>query len=117
MTKTERRIVALTCTGHAFSHIYILILAGSLGAITAAFGKSIAEITGIATFSYMLYGLGAFPSGILAAKTNAKLTLQIFFLSSSLIAAFIGVTHSLSEFTAGIILLGLFGSLYHVSGG
>ncbi|HDQ45520.1 MAG TPA: MFS transporter [bacterium] len=116
MEKKERRILTVTCLGHALTHVYILILAGSLGAITASFGKSITEITAVATAGYLLYGLGAFPSGVLAARAGAKRTLQIFYLGSALVAAGIGLSASFTVFSAGIILLGFFGSLYHVSG-
>ena len=116
MNPLEKRVLYSTFLGHSISHVYILILAGSLIPITQSFGKSITEITRVATFGYMLYGLGAFPAGILAERTNAKLTLRLYFLLSGLISAMIGLTQSYSLFAAGIILLGLVGSLYHVSG-
>lgn len=116
MKSLENRVLFVTFAGHSISHIYILILAGSLIPITQSFDKSITEITRIATFCYMLYGFGAFPSGILAQKSNAKLTLRIYFLLSGVLSAVIGLTGSYTLFAAGIIGLGLVGSLYHVSG-
>lgn len=116
MQSTEKRVLSITCLGHALSHVYILIFATALIALRNEFQVSLTQITRIGTLSYLVYGLGAFPSGILAARTNAKFTLRLFYLLSGLAAALIGLTDSLALFTAGLILLGLAGSLYHVSG-
>ncbi|NQT26799.1 MFS transporter [candidate division KSB1 bacterium] len=116
MRPIEKRVIAITCLGHALSHVYILVFATALMVLQKEFHISLTQITRIGTLSYLVYGLGAFPAGILAARTNAKFTMQLFFLLSSIAAILIGLTHSLSVFTASIILLGLVGSLYHVSG-
>lgn len=116
MRPIEKRVIGITCLGHALSHMYILVFAAALTVLKMEFHVSLTQITRIGTLSYLLYGLGAFPAGILASRTNAKFTLQLFFLFSSIAAVLVGVTHSLSVFTASIVLLGLVGSLYHVSG-
>lgn len=116
MKTVEKKIIFITTLGHALCHIYMLILAGVLIPISQGLGISLIHITQIGTLSYFLFGVGALPSGILATKTNAKLTLKLFFLFSSLAAILTGVSHTITSFTVGLGLIGLSGSLYHVSG-
>lgn len=112
----ENRIRFITILGHSLCHIYMLIFAAALLSIQKSFTISLTELTAIGTMSYLIFGVGALPSGYLATRTNAKLTLKLFFLLSGLSSLFIGLTHQILPFTFGLILLGLFSSLYHVSG-
>ena len=116
MRKKERKIIFVTCFGHSLCHIYVLILAGALLPIGESFGLSITRTTTIGTLCYLLFGLGSLPSGIFAMKTNAKLALKLFFVGSALASLLTGLSGSVVTFTAGLALIGLFGSLYHVSG-
>jgi len=112
----ENRIRLITILGHSLCHIYMLIFAAALLPIQQSLTISLTELTAIGTLSYFIFGLGALPSGYLATRTNAKLTLKMFFLLSGLSSLSIGLTRHIVPFTAGLILLGLSGSLYHVSG-
>jgi len=114
--KTERKIIVVTCLGHSLCHIYVLILAGALLPIAQSFDLSITKITAIGTLCYLLFGLGSLPSGIFATKTNAKLALKLFFIGSSFASLLAGFSSSVVAFTASLALMGVFGSLYHVSG-
>jgi predicted MFS family arabinose efflux permease len=114
--KTERKIVFITCFGHCLCHIYVLILAGALLPIAESLGLSITKTATIGTLCYLLFGLGSLPSGIFATKTNAKFTLKIFFVGSALAALLTSISNTTFAFAAGLALMGVFGSLYHVSG-
>jgi len=116
MQITEKRVLGITILGHALCHVYVLILAGALKPIADNLQLSLTTITGIGTVSYFLFGLGAFPAGLLATRTNAKLTLKLFFILSAMAAVITGFAQSAFSFAIGLGLLGLVGSLYHVSG-
>jgi len=114
--KIERKIVIVTCLGHGLCHTYALILASALLPISENLNLSLTSLTGLGTISYLLFGLGALPSGFFIMKTNAKLSLRIFFLSSALACIFTGLSGSVLFFAAGLAMIGIFGSLYHVAG-
>ena len=116
MNTQERSILFVTAFGHSVCHINILVFAGILIPISQAFHMTLSEITRIGTLSYFLFGLGAFPAGLLAQKTNARFTLRLFFASSAAASLFIALSNTALGFSIGLALLGAFGSLYHVSG-
>ena len=116
MQKTGRRVLAITGLGHSLCHVYVLILAGALVPIAESLDVSITEITAIGTICYFLFGLGALPSGIIAMKTSAKFTLKLFFLLSAIASLLTGISDSVMTFTIALAWVGIFGSLYHVSG-
>lgn len=116
MKTLENRILAMTISGHALCHIFMLILAAVLIPITKEFNVTITQLTSIGTISYFLFGLGAFPSGLFAQRTNAKLTLKLFFLLSGIASLVLFFSPNLLSFGIGLALLGASGSLYHVSG-
>ena len=115
-SKNELEIIGITSLGHSLCHIYMLLMAGALVAIAKEFNTSLTVITSIGTACYFIFGLSAFPAGIFTSKTNAKLTLKLFFSLSALSCLVIGFSRNLWGFAIGLCLLGLFGSLYHVSG-
>ena len=116
MTSTEKRIFGITILGHAMCHVYMLIFAAALLSIQQSLKIGLTQLTSIGTICYLLFGLGALPSGILATKTNAKFTLKLFFLFSALASCVTGLSNNRLLFAAGLASIGLFGSLYHVSG-
>ena len=116
MQPVEKRVLAMTIIGHALCHIYVLILPSALKTIAANLAISLTALTSIGTVSYFLFGVGAFPAGLFAGRTNAKLTLKLFFLLSAVASVVTGISKSLNLFAVGLGMLGLFGSLYHVSG-
>ncbi|MFC1568895.1 MFS transporter [bacterium] len=116
MKSIEKKVVGITAFGHALSHFYMLILAGALMAIVTDLNSTLSQITAIGTLCYFIFGAGSIPAGIFVSATNPKMILKGFFLFSSAAALLIGLSKSIEIFTMGLTLLGLFGSLYHVSG-
>ncbi|MFC1617106.1 MFS transporter [Candidatus Margulisiibacteriota bacterium] len=116
MTKTEKKILGITSLGHGLCHVYILSLAALLLPITKEFNLSLTALTGIGTICYFLFGIGAFPAGILTTLTNPKLMLKVFFLGSAVSAIFLGFAPNLIIFSICLAFLGLFNGIYHVAG-
>ncbi|MBN1782363.1 MFS transporter [bacterium] len=115
-TAVEKKVIGITAFGHALCHFNMLILAGALMALVKDLNSSTAQITSIGTICYFVFGLGAFPAGFLVSWTNAKINLQGFFLLSGLSALAVGLSRGIAGFTVALTALGLFGSMYHVSG-
>ena len=116
MKKLEKMVLLVSSVSHGLCHIYLLLFAGALVPITESFESSFTAITTIGSMSYLLFGLGALPSGLLIARANAKLTLRLFYGLSALACILTGISGSLVVFAVGLCFIGLFGSLYHVSG-
>lgn len=112
----EKSIIAVTSFGHALCHISMLVLPAVLVPIASEYGLRVTEVTAIGTLAYLLFGIGAFPSGIISALTSAKLMLIVFFLGTAIASAMIVFAPSFPLFVVGMALLGLFASIYHVAG-
>jgi MFS family permease len=80
------------------------------------FSASLTEITAVGTVAYLLFGVGALPSGIIAGLTNAKVMLTVFFFGVAGATALIGLSTGFPMFVIGMALLGLAASIYHVTG-
>jgi MFS family permease len=116
MTGREKKVIGVTAFGHALCHFYMLILAGALLAIVKDLDSSTARITAYGTLCYFIFGLGALPGGLLVSYTNPKRVLQGFFLFSAIASLCTGLSDKGLAFAVSLAVLGLSGSLYHVSG-
>lgn len=116
INRTEKTIVSLTCTGHALTHTYMLILPALLLPLKDQFGVSITQITSLGTICYFLYGVMALPGGFLADKWSYKAVLTMFFIGTPAAACVVASARSVLGLGVGLALLGLFASLYHPSG-
>ncbi len=112
----ERRIVGITSLGHALCHISMLVLPAVLAPIAAEYDLGLTEITAIGTLAYLLFGLGALPSGIITGVSSAKMMLIVYFFGTAVAAAIVAFATNFVAFVIGMSLLGLFASIYHVAG-
>jgi len=116
INKREKIVVLLACIGHALTHIYMFILPVLLIQLSNQFDMSITQITFLGTLCYFLYGAMALPGGIIADKTSYKLVLTIFFFGTPAAVCVVGTASSATGLGVGLVLLGLFASLYHPAG-
>lgn len=94
----------------------MLVLPAVLAPIAAEYGLSLTKLTAVGTLAYLLFGLGALPSGLISGVTSAKFMLVVFFLGTALAAAIIVLAPGFPLFVVGMALLGLASSIYHVAG-
>ena len=116
INRTEKTILSFACTGHALTHMYMLILPPLLIQLRDQFGLSLTQLGSLMTISYFLYGVIALPGGFLADKWSYKGVLAIFFIGTPAAACIVGSARSVLGLSIGLALLGLFASLYHPSG-
>ena len=112
----ERRALIFASTGHALVHSFMLILPAVLIPIMNEFSISATEVGFIGTLSYLMFGLGAIPSGWLTDKYGSRGLVVICLIGSGASSLFIGFSTGLAMLYGGMISLGLFTSIYHPAG-
>lgn len=70
--REERRVVALVCGGHFFSHFYLLGLAPLFPIIKAELGISYVELGGIITAFSIASGVAQYPMGVLVDRFGPR---------------------------------------------
>jgi len=113
MERNEKLIVALTGCSHAFSHGYMLIFPAVLLLLQKEFSLGYLELGIIGNIMIFTYGLGALPGGMIYNLFGPKKLYLICFLGSTLALLLVAASSSLLLLTAGLALLGAFGSIYH----
>ena len=114
--RKEKIIVSLACSGHALTHIYMLILPTLLFQLKDQFDLSLTRIAFMEMICKILYGVVALPAGFLADRWGYRGVLVIFFIGTPAAACIVGLAQSALGLGIGLALLGLFASLYHPAG-
>ena len=113
MNHDERTIVALTGCSHAFTHACVLVFPTVLLLLQKEFSIGYMEAGLIGNVMFFSYGLGALPVGMIYNAVGPKRLYLICFVGSSLALILVSASSSLHLLTAGLALLGIFGSIYH----
>lgn len=112
----DKKILTATTVGHSLCHISMLVLPAVLVPVSQEYGLSLTRVTGIGTIAYLLFGVGSLPAGIIAGVTSAKFMLILYFAGTAVSSLLVGLAPSFGAFIAGMALLGLSASIYHVTG-
>jgi len=116
MTPRERAILVAVSICHGLVHCYMLVFPMIYKSLGTALDLKFAGVGFIGMASYLAFGLGALPTGFLCDKLGARLMLVICIAgmaAASVVAVF---ARSETGVVVALILLGLFGSLYHPAG-
>lgn len=113
MDRDEKVLVCLTGCSHAFSHGYMLIFPTVLLLLQKEFSLGYLELGIIGNIMALTYGLGALPGGMIYNLFGPKKLYLICFLGSTVALILVAASSSLIFLTAGLALLGAFGSIYH----
>ena len=116
LNREERRALLFASTGHALVHSFMLILPAVLIPIMSEFSISATEVGFIGTLSYLMFGIGAIPSGWLTDKYGSRELVVICLVGSGASSLLIGFSADLAMLYTGMISLGLFTSIYHPAG-
>lgn len=116
LNREERRALLFASIAHALVHSFMLILPAVLIPIMNEFDISVTQVGFLGTLSYLMFGLGAIPSGWLTDKYGSRGLVIICLIGSGASSIFIGLSTDLVMLYAGLILLGLFTSIYHPAG-
>ncbi len=110
---TKRKLILSLGITHSLNHSFFLILPPILTIVVSDFNSSFEEIGLVATFSFLIYGLGALVGGPLADNGGSMRIIQV----GSLIAGFstfvILLSTNLILFGIGMLGISFGASLYH----
>jgi MFS family permease len=102
--------------GHFLDHFCILIVATVVLALGPQWGMSYDELIPYATPCFVMFGLGAVPSGWLADKWSREGMMVVFFLGIGASAILAGLAATPLQLCAALLLVGVFASIYHPVG-
>jgi MFS family permease len=112
----EKKIIVFTCVGHFLSHFYELIFPALAVPLMISLKMPLAEVLKLSFFMYLLFGLGALPSGIISDRYGNRKSLIIFFLGSGMGALLAAISNSGTSIMLSLACIGLFASIYHPAG-
>ena len=97
-------------------HSMMLIFPTIMSVLKNEFSTGLATLGMVVSLSTFVYGLGAIPTGFLERKYGATTLLLIYQIGTIISTFFIAISQSLLTLTIGLILAGLFASIYHPAG-
>ena len=103
--------------GHFLDHYFMLIFA-TVAALTlsAGWGMSYAELLPYGAPGFAAFALCSFPMGILADRWGRDYMMVVFFIGIGISSILTGFAETPMQLGAGLLLIGIFGSIYHPVG-
>ena len=116
MTRDTRYFLLLN-VGHFLDHYFMLIFATVAAlALSAGWGMSYAELLPYGAPGFAAFALCALPMGILADRWGRDRMMVVFFAGIGLSSILTGFAQTPLHLGAGLLLIGIFGSIYHPVG-
>jgi len=114
----ERRgtVELLLNFGHFLDHLFLLIFATAVLALTREWNRSYEELLPLTTGALVAFGAGSIPAGWLADKWSRHGTMVVFFVGIGAASILTGFARTPFELAAGLTLIGLFAAIYHPVG-
>lgn len=110
------RTIFLTTALHGHVHALMLLFPAVQALMAAEYGKSPAQMGLVGTVSYLAFGLGALPAGLLSDRLGPHRLLEATLVGSFAAALLVSLASSFLLLGTGLFLLGLACSLYHPAG-
>ena len=102
--------------GHALDHLFLLIFATAVGAIAADWGMVWQDLMPYTVGAFLMFGLGALPSGRLGDLWGRRAMMLVFFTGIGAAALLVSQARGVWSLAASLTLLGVFASIYHPVG-
>jgi MFS family permease len=102
--------------GHFFDHFFILIVATVVLALGPQWGLDYDQLIPYATPCFVMFGLGAIPSGWLADKWSREGMMLVFFVGIGATSILAGFATTPLQLGFCLFLVGIFASIYHPVG-
>jgi MFS family permease len=110
------RLVWLVGLSHATNHLVMLVFPAVLLLVQQEFDLGLTALGILASVSFLCYGLGALPAGMLADRFGGERVLAVWLLGAGLGCAAVALATGPWSLGSGLALLGLFASLHHPAG-
>ena len=114
--REERRILIFSNVGHFLVHSIVLIFPSIVTPISRSFSLSFAETIRISFPMYLLYGLGALPSGFIIDHLRPKISYGLYFSGVFLFTFIASFAKNPLQLRLALAILGIFLSMYHPLG-
>jgi MFS family permease len=116
MTRDTQYFLLLN-VGHFLDHYFMLIFASVAAlALGSEWGLSYAELLPYGAPGFAAFALAALPMGILADRWGRDRMMAVFFVGIGGASILTGMAQTPVQLGAGLLLLGVFGSIYHPVG-
>ena len=117
MLSRDSKYFLLLNVGHFLDHYFMLIFA-TVAALTlsAGWGMSYAELLPYGAPGFAAFALCSFPMGILADRWGRDHMMVVFFIGIGISSILTGFAQTPLQLGAGLLLIGIFGSIYHPVG-
>ncbi len=116
MKPKETVILGITGMSHLLVHSQMLVLPTIFLVLQKQYSIGLDTLGFIATASAFMLGLGALPTGYFERKVGGRRLLLTYQIGSAASALIIILSKSIFGITVGLMLLGLFSSIYHPAG-
>jgi MFS family permease len=117
MVSRDSKYFLLLNVGHFLDHYFMLIFA-TVAALTlsAGWGMSYAELLPYGAPGFRAFALCSLPMGILADRWGRDHMMIVFFIGIGISSILTGFAQTPLQLGAGLLLIGIFGSIYHPVG-
>ncbi len=116
MEKKEKIVLGITGLSHLLVHSQMLVLPNIFLVLQSQFSLGYDTLGLLATASAFMFGLGAIPAGYFERRIGGRTLLLTYQIGSSFSIVILLLASSLKSITIGLMLLGLFSSIYHPAG-
>ena len=117
LSKFEQKLLVTTCFGHFLSHFNMLIFPALIIPLQNQLNLTLSEVLQLSFWMYLLFGITAFPWGIMADKWDVRKLFSIFYLGAGISAIAAGLLcHDPFWFSVALTGIGLFSGIYHPVG-
>jgi MFS family permease len=116
MTSREKSILFAVSACHALVHAYMLVFPTIYKSLGNSLKLEFAGVGFVGMASYLAFGFGSLPAGLLADRLGARLLMVICLVGTTLASVLAFVLGSTVGVVMSLILLGLFASMYHPAG-
>ena len=112
MADTNFRLAQIfSNTGHAFSHLFMLIYPTVVIALEAEFSSPYHQLIGLILIGNILFGAAALPAGYLGDKWGAVRLMILFFVGTGVGSILVGLAQTEIQIASGFAIVGLFGAI------
>ena len=117
MVSRDSKYFLLLNAGHFLDHYFMLIFA-TVAALTlsAGWGMSYAELLPYGAPGFTAFALCSLPMGMLADRWGRDHMMIVFFIGIGISSILTGFAQTPMQLGAGLLLIGIFGSIYHPVG-
>jgi MFS family permease len=116
MTAKEKSILFAVSTCHALIHAYMLVFPTIYRSLGSSLNLEFSGVGFVGMASYMAFGFGSLPAGLVSDRVGSSTLLVICMAGTTLASVLVFFMTTPAGVVLALVLLGLFGSLYHPAG-